>query len=184
MAYNDLRIRHLLWMTTEIVEDFVAYSNLHKQPILYKQLLAQNFIEHEYYKLAEQITEENIANLEHAKQKNVSYHVQHFQAQALYFRLKSRNDRSSVFNLQQVMDQLAIFSIIETLKYACISQSMQKISANTIDNHLLENTFKLLENPVFLNNPAVRIYYNTYKVLTNEDEAAYLILTSSIFQPA
>lgn len=173
MLYNDLRIRHLLWMTTEIVEDFVAYSNLHKQPILYKQLLAQNFIEHEYYKLAEQITEENIANLEHAKQKNVSYHVQHFQAQALYFRLKSRNDRSSVFNLQQVMDQLAIFSIIETLKYACISQSMQKISANTIDNHLLENTFKLLENPIFLNNPAVRIYYNTYKVLTNEDEAAY-----------
>lgn len=171
--YNDLRIRHLLWMTTEIVEDFVAYSNIHQQPILYKQLLAQNYIEHEYYKLAEQIIEENIADLEHAKQRNVSYHLQHFQAQALYFRLKSRNDRSSAFNLQKVMDQLAIFSIIESLKYACISQSIQKISANMLNNHLLDATFKLLENPFFLNNTAVRIYYNTYKVLTNEDEDAY-----------
>ena len=36
--YHDLRIRHLLWMTTEIIENFIVYNSVVQQPSLSKHI--------------------------------------------------------------------------------------------------------------------------------------------------
>lgn len=56
--YHDLRIRHLLWMTTEIVESFIVYNSVTQQPSLNRQLLTQYYAEKELYKFAGQAVEE------------------------------------------------------------------------------------------------------------------------------
>jgi len=171
--YHDLRIRHLLWMTTEIVENFIIYNSVAQQPSLKMQLLAQYYTKNELYKFAHNSVEEGIAMMEKIKLRNASYHLQQYQIQALYFQINSKNNRSKEFNLQDVIDHVTLFSIIETLKYACIIQSLQKISELKIENHLLEATLTLVENPVFLEDIAVRIYYNIYLVIRDENEAAF-----------
>jgi len=171
--YHDLRIRHLLWMTTEIVENFIIYNSVAQQPSLKMQLLAQYYTKNELYKFAHNSVEEGIAIMEKIKLRNASYHLQQYQIQALHFQINSKNNRSKEFNLQDVIDHVTLFSIIETLKYACIIQSLQKISELKIENHLLEATLTLVENPVFLEDIAVRIYYNIYLVIRDENEAAF-----------
>lgn len=171
--YHDLRIRHLLWMTTEVVEDFAIYNKLSKQSALQRQLLVEYYNEKELYKFAGQLMEESISLAEKSELRNASYHLQQYQLQALSYHLQSRNNRSQLFNLQQVIDHLTLFSIVETLKYACITQSLQKISELKVDNHLLETTLALLQHPVFLQDTAVRIYYHIYLVVRDEDEAAF-----------
>jgi hypothetical protein len=171
--YHDLRIRHLLWMTTEIVENFIIYNSVAQQPSLKMQLLAQYYTKNELYKFAHNSVEEGIAMMEKIKLRNASYHLQQYQIQALHFQINSKNNRSKEFNLQDVIDHVTLFSIIETLKYACIIQSLQKISELKIENHLLDATLTLVENPVFLEDIAVRIYYNIYLVIRDENEAAF-----------
>lgn len=171
--YHDLRIRHLLWMTTEIVENFIIYNSVAQQPSLKMQLLSQYYTENELYKFAHNSVEEGIAMMEKIKLRNASYHLQQYQIQALYFQINSKNNRSKEFNLQEVIDHATLFSIIETLKYACIIQSLQKISELKVENYLLDATLTLLENPFFLNDIAVRIYYNIYLVIRDENEAAF-----------
>jgi hypothetical protein len=171
--YHDLRIRHLLWMTTEIVENFIIYNSVAQQPSLKMQLLAQYYTKNELYKFAHNSVEEGIAMMEKIKLRNASYHLQQYQIQALHFQINSKNNRSKEFNLQDVIDHVTLFSIIETLKYACIIQSLQKISELKIENHLLDATLTLVENPFFLEDIAVRIYYNIYLVIRDENEAAF-----------
>lgn len=171
--YHDLRIRHLLWMTTEVVENFIIYNSVSQQSSLKKQLLAQYYTEKELYKFANHTIEEGIAMMEKTTLRNASYHLQQYHINALFFQINSRNNRSKDFNLQDVINHATLFSIIETLKYACIIQSLQKISELKIENHLLDATLSLLENPVFLKDIAVRIYYNIYLVVRDENEQAF-----------
>lgn len=179
-VYHDLRIRHLIWMTTEIVEQFIIYNSVVQQPALSGQLLAQYYAENELYKFASQVTEESISFIAKSNLQNAAFHLQQYQIQALSYHLQSRNNRSNVFNLQQVIDHVTVFSIIETLKYACIVQSLHKISETTIDNHLLQATLTLLENPAFLKNAAIRIYYNIYLVIRDEDETAFQLFLKDL----
>ncbi len=171
--FHDLRIRHLLWMTTEIVENFIIYNSVAQQDSLKRQLLAQYYMENELYKFANQTIEEGIAMMEKTNLRNASYHLKQYHIHSLFYQINSRNNRSKDFKLQEVIDHATFFSVIETLKYACIIQSLQKISELKIENHLLNATLTLLENPVFFKDRAVRIYYNIYLVIRDEDENAF-----------
>jgi hypothetical protein len=82
--------------------------------------------------------------------------------------------------LQEVIDHMTIFAVLETLKYGCIIQSLQKISAHQIENHLLEPVMAVLENTRFLEIIQVRIYYHIYRVITEEDEEAFRAFITDI----
>lgn len=178
--YHDLRIRHLIWMTTEIVENFIIYNSVAQQASLKKQYLAQYYTDKELYKFANQTIEEGIAMMEKTKLGNAAYHLQQYHIYSLYYQINSRNKRTEDFKLQEVINHATLFSIVETLKYACIIQSLQKISELKIENHLLNSTLTLLENPVFLKDTAVRIYYNIYLVIRDENEKAFTIFIKDL----
>ncbi len=171
--YHDLRIRHLIWMTTEIVENFIVYRSVMQQTTLKKQYLAQYYTDKELYKFANQTIEEAITTLEKIKSDSAAIHLHQYHIYSLFYQIQSRNKRTEDFKLQELIDHATLFSIIETLKYACIIQSLQKISELKIENHLLHATLTLLENPVFLKDIAVRIYYNIYLVVRDENEKAF-----------
>jgi hypothetical protein len=171
--FNDLRIRHLIWMTTEIFENFVAYIAITAEQSLREQLLARYYIDKELFKFANQALEDGMALNEKMPLRNGYYYINKYQLSADHYHVNSRNNRSRDFNLQEIIDSTALFSIIETLKYACIIQSLQKISAHKLDNHLLEPVLAVIQKPGFLDVLPVRIYYNIYRVITEEDDKAF-----------
>ena len=171
--YNDLRMRHLIWMTTEIIDEFIVFISIQKNKGLKDQLLAQYYSNHELYKFANQTIEESIIELEKEKIRNADFHLYQFRMNALYFQINSKNDRSKDFKFQGIVDHTTMFLLIESLKYACITQSLLKIAEIKVDNHLLPATLQLIENPKFLEDTVVRIYYNIYLVITEENEVAF-----------
>ncbi len=179
-TYHDLRIRHLIWMTTEVVENFIIYNSVSQHAALKKQILAQYYSDKELYKYANSNIEESIELMEKTKSGNASFHLQQYHNYALFYQINSRNKRTEDFKLQEVINHATLFSIIETLKYASIIQSLQKISELKIENHLLVSTLSLLENPIFLKDTAVRIYYNIYLVIRDENENAFTIFIKDL----
>lgn len=178
--YRDLRIRHLMWMATEIIEDFVVYNKSMHDDIYKQHVLAQHYAAHEFYKYSELVFEDILLKRQKAENIDIETHLQKYQSHLLYFRLKSRDNRSSTFNLQQVIDHFTLFVIIETLKNACVQKSIQKISTLTVTDYLQDSVMELLKNPVFAEDTFVRIYHNLYKILTNEDEDAFNIFVVNL----
>lgn len=166
-------MRHLIWMTTEIIDEFIVFISIQKNKGLKDQLLAQYYSNHELYKFANQTIEESIIELEKEKIRNADFHLYQFRMNALYFQINSKNDRSKDFKFQGIVDHTTMFLLIESLKYACITQSLLKIAEIKVDNHLLPATLQLIENPKFLEDTVVRIYYNIYLVITEENEVAF-----------
>ncbi len=178
--YKDLRIRHLIWMTTEIIENFVSYQTLQVQRSVKDQLLAQYYSEKELYKFANQCVEEGIASNEEISLRNGTYYNNRYRLYAEYYHVNSRNNRSQDFKLQEVIDSATYFTVLETLKYACIIQSLQKISEHKIENYLLDAVLQVVQRPGFLDVIPVRIYYNVYRVITEDDEQALQTFISDI----
>ncbi|MDB5228270.1 MAG: hypothetical protein JWN78_2463 [Bacteroidota bacterium] len=171
--FNDLRIRHLLWMATEILESFILFNCLPSYPSLQEQILAQYYTDKELYKFANQHIEQGIKLIEATQLHNSEYYLNMFQLHSKYFLINSRNNRDKDFNVKEIINTATIFSIIELLKYACIIQSYQKNTEIKIDPFLLDSILKLLPGSAFLELPQVRIYYNIYLVITVENENAF-----------
>lgn len=178
--YNDLRIRHLMWLTNDIIEEFIAYNSLQKNSMLKKQLLAQHYATHELFKLSNQAITENFALAEKSSLRNASFHLQQHHLYSLYFQINSKNVRNKDFKLQNIIDHATLFMLIETLKYACVIHSIQKVTELKVDNYLLETTLKLVNLPAFKKENIVQIYYHIYLVLRDEDEKAFAIFIKDL----
>lgn len=171
--FNDLRIRHLIWMTTEIIEEFIVYNSLNNNKDMKNLLLAKYYSMHELYLYANQTIEENSEKLDELLHRNAEHHLQQYNLNALYFQINSKNDRSKDFKFQRTIDHATMYMLIETLKNACVTLALQKISEFKFEHHLLEAALKLIENPIFLKDTVVRIYYHIFLVLRDENEQAF-----------
>ncbi|MCB0507233.1 MAG: hypothetical protein R2739_01915 [Chitinophagales bacterium] len=171
--FNDLRIRHLIWLTTEIMEDFIVYNSLKKNATYRNRILTQYYTQHELFKYANENITDSIVALEETSSRGASYYLQRFHNASLFYQLNSKNDRSSDFKLQDVIDNLNKFFVVETIKYAGVIQSLQKISELKMQNYMQENVLALMSNPLFKNDMVVQIYYNIFLVIRDESEQAY-----------
>jgi hypothetical protein len=180
LPYNDLRMRHMIWMTTDLFENFIAYNHISGQAAMKEQILSKYYSDKELHKFSNQSIEEGIAVMEKMPLRNAEYYLGQYYFYSQFYHINSKNNRSRDFKLQEIIDHSTLFSIIETLRYACIIQSLQKISEFKIKNHLLEATLALIKDSDFLKITPVRVYYHIYMVITEEDEEAFSLFIEDI----
>ncbi|MFN8282561.1 MAG: hypothetical protein U0U67_05065 [Chitinophagales bacterium] len=171
--YHDLRIRHLIWMTTEILESFIVYIKMENELSLREQLLSKFYMQKDLYKHAQKTVESGIELMAKNNIKNAEYYKTNFHLHSLYYDIQSRNIRTNDFNIDEIANSFTIFAILETLKTSSRILSIQKVGETKTKHHLLEPILVLMQDPAFLQLPQVRIYYNIYLVATNEDEKAF-----------
>ncbi len=171
--YHDLRIRHLIWMTTEILESFIVYIKMESELSLREQLLSKFYMQKDLYKHAQKTVESGIELMQNNKIKNAEHYKNNFQLNSLYYDIQSRNIRTKDFNIDEVAKTFTVFTILETLKTSSRILSIQKVGETKTKHALLEPILLLLKDASFLQLSQVRIYYNIYLVATNEDEKAF-----------
>ncbi len=164
--YNDLKIRHLMWLTTEVAEAFVAYQAMLNRPSLQQELLSAYYIEKDMFTQASQMIEEGMDILGEQSVRSAAYHHQLFGFYKQYYLVNSRNNRAEDFRLQESIDHFTQSTILETLRFACIAYSLQRISAFKVEQHLLAPVMNLLPDSPFLEQAPVRIYYQLYGIIT------------------
>lgn len=171
--YHDLRIRHLIWMTTEILESFIVNIKIDDEFSMREQLLAKFYMQKDLFKHAQKSIETGIEWIEKNDIKNAEHYRTTFHLHSLYYDIQSRNIRTDDFNIDEIVNSFTIFTILETLKTSSRILSIQKVGETKTKHQLLEPILALLKNSSFLQLPQVRIYYNIYLVATDEDEKAF-----------
>lgn len=172
-AYDDARMRQLLWMLSEALEEFIVLHNISRHISLKEQILSSYYMDRRLYKYANQQIEQGIQLVEQHQLHDADYYLNLFHLQSRYFLINQRNEQNQRFHLDDIINASTIFYVISLLKYACISQSFQKNTGNSMDHLLLEHIIKTLPDAAFFTLPQVRIYYNIYLVNTTDNESAF-----------
>lgn len=171
--FNDLRIRHLIWQATDIVEDFIVYYRIQQKKDEKELLLANFYTERDLPKFANQHIENGLLLLENMTVRNASYFSFQYKFHTQFHQTNSKNNRSVDLKFQEIVNTRSNYFVLETLKYACITHSIQKIASINIQNPMLESVIHLIKNGNFSDCVPIQIYYQIYLVTYFEDEAAY-----------
>ncbi len=170
--FNDLKMRHLIWMATEVLESFIIYNNINSHVSLHQQILAGYYHDKQLYKYANQYLEDGIREIEGQKKNNTDYYLNLFRLQSQAFLINSRNIQDQKFHLDDIMHASSAFFLIELLKHACISQSFQKSSEASVNHFLLNHVMLALPASEYIDLPQVHIYYrlNTINTIENVND--------------
>lgn len=180
--YNDLRIRHLIWMTTEIVETFILHSTIEHELSLREKLLSKYYIKKGLFVYANKMIEDAIEERKKETIKNAEFYRNNYELGSAYYDINSRNNRTEDFRINESIRSFTAYTIIEVLKSACAVNTIQKVMEIDTQQYLLQPILDMLPNSIFLELPIIRIYYNTYLVAANEDENAFEVFVKDIKQ--
>lgn len=180
--YNDLRIRHLMWMTTEIFESFIVYLQTQNNELIKNQMLAKYYAEIQLIKPANKVLENYILKSDFLSECKIEDYGNLYDAGLLFYDINSTYDRTISHGFEQTIQALSMHSIVECLKSVCIADSIEKVTEIRISHPLLPAILQMLPNSELLKIPAIYIYYNTYLLLANEDERAFEEVVKSIMK--
>lgn len=171
--FNDLRIRHLIWLTTEVVESFIVCISIENQLGLKEKLLSKFYTDKGLLTHANKTIEDAIDLVTESSLKNAEFYKNIYDFDIAFYDINSRNNRNKDFKINESIHSFTVYSIVEVLKTACIVNAIQRVMEFESQQYLLNAVLDLVQQDDFLQIPIVRIYYNTYLIISNEDEVAF-----------
>lgn len=180
MPYNDLRIRHLMWLMTEAFESFIVYDSIEREHSLREKMLSKYYVRKGLLPYANRIIEKALEKANAVNIQNTEYFKNIYDLGAIYYDINSRNNRTQDFKIAASIDAFTVYAVVEVLKSACIVNTINKVMELDARQYLLGSVLDILPGSPLLNIPIVRIYYNIYQVAANEDEAAFELFRNDI----
>lgn len=178
--YNDLRMRHLIWMMTDIIESFVIQISFDKDKIIKDKFLSQFYINKGLQNYANKTLENAIGNVKSEQLKNKEHYKDLYDLGIAFYDINSKNNRTDDFNINESLHSFTVYTIIEALKTACAINTIQKVMENETKHYLLQPILDMLKEGVFMDLPIVRIYYHAYLCVANEDENAFHLFLDDV----
>ena len=171
--YDDLRLRHVMSLCTQTLEDFLAYSYFIHNRNAQQIALAKNLQQHQLLDQAAGVLNKIKSDQQRQAKFDALYYQETAQIEIEQFELLRQNSRESKFNIQAISDAIHESTISEILKYACISISHQNISNEQYKFPFLNYIIDQIESDKILFTPAIEIYFFAYKTITNPNDSTY-----------
>lgn len=178
--YNDLRIRHLLWMSTELLNRFIGLHQIDQNDTLKRQLWLDFYIQKEAFLQADKTIEEILSLSEKSKLRNADFYLTQYQTYSKYYTIHSKKSRSEDFKIQEIVDNLSVFAIAELLKNACIAVSVRRILETDVAQQLLQWIMPNIPDSPFWNYTLLRIYYQTLILLSEDKDPVFDLLLQEV----
>lgn len=178
--YNDLRIRHLLSMATEIVENFIVYQNVIETKVYKEKILLDQYIHWNQEKYIRSTTTEIQKLYQDRGVFDADFYLSQYHLHMQLYHLQSSNVRTKDFDFQDTVHYLSIYSIIEILKSACTVNAIQKVTETKIEQPLLAGVLEFLPKSNYIHEPLVFIYYYLYLLIENDQEEVFQELLQQI----
>lgn len=125
----------------------------------------------------DKLFEKEIRNLEQQQERqpfrNVGYHYHNYQLQLERYEYDHRQRRSGRMNLQELAEELTIFYLADILRHSCTVLTARNISQEDYKLELLEEVLRYVERSPVRQSPAVAIYHQAYKALSEPEAEAY-----------
>jgi hypothetical protein len=169
--YDDLRLRHIMSLTTQILEAFIIYFHYQKSETHRLTALSQFYNQHNLSLYAEQTSKNIQQYLIKQPKRNSQYYYEIMQTEINDFILHSKNVRDKPFNIQTISDAIHHYTYAEILKYACVGLSHTKVSSMVYSFPMLSFIIHQVDNNFELQAIPTQLYYLIYKassVIENE----------------
>lgn len=169
--YDDLKLRHLMNRTVQVLEKFVHFLNDKNNSYKQQISLLGYYQARKMGKYANQELRKLNKRLEKEIQQDEHFFFKKYEIEQHVFQQKVKGTRSEKTNLQEIFDYQLIAFIANTLKYACTALTHQRLYKKEYDIHLLEQILIKAEN--YLDIPVIQIYYHAYQSLRFPEEDSH-----------
>ncbi|MBI5914595.1 MAG: hypothetical protein HY842_04400 [Bacteroidetes bacterium] len=173
-TYNDAEMRQAMYFLLRAVENFLVYNELLKDEVRSQATLVKVYRQRQLTKLFQKTIEEGWAIQQKQPHRNHQYFENEYLLQFEQYNYLSSLGRTVPLNLQEISDSNDIAFIINKLQVGCIILSHQKVFNANYRLGLLNHVLEFVENnSALLDNPAIAIYYFTFKASTEGDNELF-----------
>lgn len=181
--YNDGKMRQIMFQLLTNVEHFLQYQQLQLQPIEGALLLLQDFRKRKLPKLVDLNINQTKRTLQEKVLPNWQGLRYQYQLETIIYDNAEHQQRTIPLNLQELSDALDIQYFADKLRRACLLYSRLVVFQMDYQPKMLEVVIDQVADSIYLEIPAIAIYYYCYLSLTtSEDNDAYFEKMMTILQ--
>lgn len=183
-TFSDDEMRQVMHWLFKAVENYMVYSELLKDEVRSKIMLAKVYRQRQLPKLFQKTIEEARKTQEQQPFRNHLFFENEYTLQFEQYTYLSGLGRTVPLNLQEVSDTNDVAYLANKLQLSCIMLSHQAVFKTDYKLNMLEDLLKQVEsNSQLLGIPAIAIYYHQFQAITKpNDEAHYENLKEQIVQ--
>jgi tetratricopeptide (TPR) repeat protein len=172
--YDDKAFRYLTSQLNKRIERFLAIrayeQNSHKADLDLLRAFTERHLEKEY--------QQTLRRLQHTMEQWPGRDASFFYSQMeiatvaeRHFALQRRRTYDPA--LQQITDQLDRYYFLQKLKYNCAMLDRQHVIEGPYQPNLSSALIEYLQHQEYFDEPLIRIYFQVYMALNEEDETEY-----------
>lgn len=177
-AYQDLRMRHLMSIAFNVLENFVRYKLSIEDSFNQDKRLTKYLFEQRLDKLAQRKLEKNQALLNDSTHDEQYYYHQ-YELELIQLEQITQENRTSDLNINAVLDNARLFFMITTLRYAYTALTQQNLRKVDYDIPFLEQILEEVALNDYSAYPLLQIYYHSYYTLKKPEEVQHFDLLKS-----
>lgn len=167
--FDDKKIRNLMSYLFQVLENFLAYLNMHRLKSSELIELAKSYRTRQLWKQFDATAKQSTLALEQAPIKDVSFHYQNYQLEQEKYYASIDKKRTTETNLQAVTDSLDISYFANRLRQTCSMLSHRNVYKAEYDFGIINEILKEVNRKQLYKIPAIGIYYYVYLALTETD---------------
>jgi len=161
--YNDLRLRHIISLALDVLEEFVRY-NLYCNDGFYQEKSAAKYLFDRKKSKQAMNTWQKAAQAVEKKSINEWYYLHHYELEVLLFEAEEKQIDTT--NLSAIVDNARLFFMITTLRYAYIGLTHQNLRKAEYEVPFLEHILTEIETKDYTKYVILQVYYHAYCTLT------------------
>ena len=174
-AFDNTRLHHTASLGVKLLEDFISFWRSKKNAFPKYKKLVLHCKARNLEKLANYYFEQQNKAQQHPLLQNSLHFHDQYELEQLRFELEGTGKRIRETNIQAIFDNLSVYFIIETLRYACLAGSHTNLYKTNYNIHFLEAILVQASQPPYTDIPAVQFYYYGYLALTQPEKAEHFV---------
>jgi hypothetical protein len=172
-TYEDLRMRHVLSFSLNVLEQFVSYKMAKKYKFEHEKTLIKAYRDKKLLKPATQSLHKATKQLKKDFPADEQFHYHQYELEVLKFDLEGTQNRTRATNITEITKHASLFFMITTLRYAYTASSHQSLKKADYRVPLLESVLKEVEENDYTLYPLLMIYYHGYQTLNRPEEESH-----------
>ena len=174
-TYDDLRLRHIMSLALDVLEEFVRYNQSKKDLVFQEKGLAHHYFEQGLEKRGYKTLEATKLLLDE-NPTNELYFLHQYELEVLLFERTSKQSRTGTTNLTAIIDNARLFFMMTTLKYAYIALTHQNLRKVEYEVPLLGGILEEIQSSDYSQYPILLMYYHAYFTLKNPENIDHFIV--------
>jgi len=171
--YDDLRLRHIISFSLDVLEKFVSYKMAKNDSFEREKKLVKAYRDKRILKLAGQSLQKAKKELNKHQPADEQYHYHQYELEVLKFDLEGTQNRTRATNITEITKHASLFFMITTLRHAYTARSHQSLKKADYRVPLLESVLKEVEENDYKLYPILMIYYHGYQTLNRPAEESH-----------